>query len=195
MTSILKVDNIRDSSDNQAISISNGVVTFANDVIPTDNVSDLGTSSSRYKDLFLSGGAYIGGTGSANYLDDYEEGTFTPTWDGYPSPYSTSGKYVKVGNQVTVYAKLVTDSGNDASSVGISNLPYTISGDLGASSVYHNAINLFSKGLVTVFTSNSTTCFLETESGGSQVKVEYVGSNPQIGGFSTLIWVIHYQTI
>lgn len=30
MTSILKVDNIKDSADNQAISISSGVVTFAN---------------------------------------------------------------------------------------------------------------------------------------------------------------------
>ena len=30
MTSILKVDNIKDSADNQAISISGGVVTFAN---------------------------------------------------------------------------------------------------------------------------------------------------------------------
>lgn len=29
MSSILKVDNIKDTSDNQAISISNGVVTFA----------------------------------------------------------------------------------------------------------------------------------------------------------------------
>ena len=135
-----------------------------------------------------------GGTGVSSGFS-YAEGTFTPTWNGYPSPYSTSGKYVKVGNQVTVYAKLVTDSGSDGSSVGITNLPYTISGDLGAGTVYHNAINLFSKGLVTVFNSNSTTCFLETESGGSQVKVQYVGSNPQLGGFSTLIWVIHYQTI
>jgi len=35
MTSILKVDNIRDSSDNQAISISNGVATFTNPIVQT----------------------------------------------------------------------------------------------------------------------------------------------------------------
>ena len=35
MTSILKVDNIKDSSDNQAISISGGVVTFANTPVGT----------------------------------------------------------------------------------------------------------------------------------------------------------------
>jgi len=153
------------------------------------------TNSSEIARFTSNGLTFNGDTAAANALDDYENGTFTPTWYGYPAPNATSGKYVKVGNQVTVYAKLVTDSGNDASSVGISNLPYTISGDLGAGSVYHNAINLFSKGLVTVFNSNSTTCFLETESGGSQVKVQYVSSNPQLGGFSTLIWILHYQTL
>ncbi len=35
MTSILKVDNIKDSSNNQAISISSGVVTFANNPVGT----------------------------------------------------------------------------------------------------------------------------------------------------------------
>ena len=35
MTSILKVDNIKDTSDNQAMSISGGVVTFANTPVGT----------------------------------------------------------------------------------------------------------------------------------------------------------------
>jgi hypothetical protein len=35
MTSILKVDNIKDSSNNQAISISNGVTTFTNPIVQT----------------------------------------------------------------------------------------------------------------------------------------------------------------
>lgn len=35
MTSILKVDNIKDSADNQAISISNGVATFTNPIVQT----------------------------------------------------------------------------------------------------------------------------------------------------------------
>jgi hypothetical protein len=42
-----------------------------------DAAVDLGTSTVRFKDLYLSGGVYLGGTGSANHLDDYEEGTFT----------------------------------------------------------------------------------------------------------------------
>jgi hypothetical protein len=35
-------------------------------------------SAARFKDLYLSGGVYLGGTVAANYLDDYEEGTWTP---------------------------------------------------------------------------------------------------------------------
>ena len=40
-----------------------------------DNLTDLGTGTNRFKNLYLSGGVQLGGTGSANKLDDYEEGT------------------------------------------------------------------------------------------------------------------------
>ena len=66
---------------------------------------DLGVSVSRFKDLYLSGGVYLGGTGSANYLDDYEEGTWTPIFsdgtgsDKYSGSYTIqSGYYRKVGS-------------------------------------------------------------------------------------------------
>ena len=47
--------------------------------VGSNGAIDLGDSGSRFKDLYLSGGVYLGGTGSANKLDDYEEGTWTPT--------------------------------------------------------------------------------------------------------------------
>ena len=37
----------------------------------SDNAEDLGTSNTRWKDAYLSGGVYLGGTGSANKLDDF----------------------------------------------------------------------------------------------------------------------------
>ena len=71
-----------------------------------DNAYDLGGSSVRWKDLYLSGGAYIGGTGSANYLDDYEQGTWTPELtDGSNDVALTGGSggiYTKIGNVVVV---------------------------------------------------------------------------------------------
>ena len=41
-----------------------------------DNTIDLGNSTCRYKDTYLSGGVYLGGTVNANKLDDYEEGNW-----------------------------------------------------------------------------------------------------------------------
>jgi hypothetical protein len=71
-----------------------------------DAAVDLGNSTVRFRDLYLSGGAYLGGTGSANLLDDYEEGTFTVTLrdatsGGNASSTTANGSYTKVGRLVT----------------------------------------------------------------------------------------------
>ena len=81
----------------------------------TDAVTDLGTAGYRFKDLYLSGGVYLGGTGAANKLEDYEEGTWTPvTGAGNISGTSITytGKYTKVGRLVTVYFRAYTASNN-----------------------------------------------------------------------------------
>ena len=54
--------------------------------------------------LTSTGGIYLGGTASANLLDDYEEGTWTPTTNGDATGAFTNpnGVYVKVGQMVTV---------------------------------------------------------------------------------------------
>ena len=66
------------------------------------------TSGISGTDITLSGGAYIGGTGSANYLDDYEEGTWTPELSsGDSSTYDNRhGRYTKVGRLVTAHFTL-----------------------------------------------------------------------------------------
>lgn len=74
--------------------------------VATDNTIDLGRAAGRWKDLYLSGGVYLGGTGSANYLDDYEEGTWTPVIQdssgNSSSTAATHSYYTKIGRQVTV---------------------------------------------------------------------------------------------
>jgi len=69
-----------------------------------DGNYDLGASDSRFKDLYLSGSVYLGGTGSANALDDYEEGTFDLTLKGSTSDptiaVTTTANYTKIGNVV-----------------------------------------------------------------------------------------------
>jgi hypothetical protein len=101
---------------------------------------DLGLSAARFKDLYLSGGVYLGGTGSANLLDDVEEGIWTPTWsstftqgcfDTATGFSVATGKYIKVGSFVWCYAELKVvggtgDIGSQANySINYSSLPFT----------------------------------------------------------------------
>ena len=92
------------------------------------NVS-LGNSTYTWKDLYLGGGLYVGGTGSANKLDDYEEGTFTPSWtSGISSAsYSTQlGKYTKIGNIVYIAIQITTTAASATSSrLKLGGLPFT----------------------------------------------------------------------
>jgi hypothetical protein len=99
-----------------------------------DDAIDLGTSDHRFQDLFLSGGVYLGGTGSANKLDDYEEGTWTPTFGGASFTESgrsiSSANYVKVGELVHVRFTIdfTGTSGNFSSSDSFyftTGLPFT----------------------------------------------------------------------
>jgi hypothetical protein len=47
------------------------------------------------------GGIYLGGRVAANHLDDYEEGTWTPTVAGGTAGYQIrTGRYTKIGNLV-----------------------------------------------------------------------------------------------
>ena len=107
----------------------------------SDNTNDLGDDSYRWKDLYLSGGVYLGGTGSANKLEDYEEGSWTPQVAGLsggtnPTMGSNNyGWYVKVGNIVHVGGTLhVTAAGSISGSTIVSGLPFALAGTSNARS-------------------------------------------------------------
>jgi hypothetical protein len=101
-----------------------GGVTFAqramlpnlNGVTPNDGGTDLGGSSNRWRDAYLSGGVYLGGTAAVNKLDSYEEGTWTPSFifdvGGSGIVYGTrNGKYTRVGRTVSVTFLINVSSG------------------------------------------------------------------------------------
>jgi len=108
------------SSSNQVRPMKNGST--------SDSTQDLGASNGKWKDLYLSGGVYLGGTGAANKLDDYEEGTFTATLTSAtpPStPPTVTGLYTKIGRSVTVsmFFESVNTSGGSGSMV-VTGLPF-----------------------------------------------------------------------
>lgn len=114
-----------------------------------DNAVNLGDSSTRFKDLYLSGGVYLGGTGNANKLDDYEEGTFTPYWSGTGAAgsytYTTQyGRYVKVGSLVHVQIRLQLSAITTHSTglVVVDGLPFTFGqSGVGGGTIISNNMN------------------------------------------------------
>jgi hypothetical protein len=104
---------------------SGGIVPATSTGANSDGTMQIGTASGRFSDLYLSGGVYLGGTGSANYLDDYEEGTWTPTHGGNNMIQNGgNASYVKVGKVVTVLADVTSVSGSSTTNQ-IGGLPFT----------------------------------------------------------------------
>ena len=105
----------------------------------SDGTVDVGYSSNRFKDLYLSGGAYLGGTGAANKLEDYEEGTWTMTLDtnignATITSGNTTGNYTKVGNLVTLN---IYNAGSNVSAAGsgaprIGGFPFPVASGSGS---------------------------------------------------------------
>jgi hypothetical protein len=96
----------------------------------SDGFTTLGWTNNRFKDLYLSGGVYLGGVGSSNKLDDYEEGTFTATLTGTTSapttPVTVTSHYTKIGRSVTVTVNFLNVSTVGASgNIRITGLPFT----------------------------------------------------------------------
>ena len=74
--------------------------------------------------------AFNGETASNNTLNDYEEGTWTPTLVSPPSGASigsATGYYTKVGNMCTIWLQSVTLSGNNSSNntIQVGGIPFS----------------------------------------------------------------------
>jgi len=90
-------------------------------------------------DVAFSNGLYLGGTAASNYVDDYEEGSWTPTYNGSQNIGTVTGiassecYYRKMGNWVDIsgaltlsYSALATiTSGAAYLTINASSLPFT----------------------------------------------------------------------
>jgi len=71
----------------------------------------------------------LGGSGSANALDDYEEGTWTPGISGASGSGGATGgvgRYTKIGNQVIIAGHISpTNLGSLSGTFYVTGLPFT----------------------------------------------------------------------
>jgi len=111
----------------------------------TDNTDDLGTASIGWKNLYLSGGAYIGGLAADNNLAIVDRGTFTPA--AYVGATDNSGgvgveygTWFRWDDMVFINGRAhYQDTVSGTGSLAIKNLPFTsYTGQNQAISVYVN---------------------------------------------------------
>jgi hypothetical protein len=118
--------------------------TGSNFVVLSDGDGNIVASAKTAQTFALQGGTLSSGTGiafpatqsassNANTLDDYEEGTWTPTIAGngttFPgtSYFGNTGKYVKVGDVVWVSFDVdVNGVGTQSNSASIAGLPFAV---------------------------------------------------------------------
>jgi len=133
------------------------------------------TNGANERMRITSAGLHLGGTGSANALDDYEIGSFTPNYSteggGESITYDgiTAGSYIKIGSLVFITGFIRTDAVSGGSSyLYLGGFPFT------------NASGNSHQGFIGIARSNAFVTnqpsALEMVSGGTKAFVKFRGS-------------------
>ena len=137
---------------------------------------------------------------NANTLDDYEEGTFTPTiigtttaGTGTYSANSQIGRYTKIGNRVYFNIYLVWTAHTGTGNMRVAGLPFTsiaTAGTFNALSTWYSNITMTALNLLTAYNNlNATTVELgQTPVGGGAVTVIPIDTS------ASLMVAGHYET-
>ena len=170
-------ENIIVGSSDCAISFQTGVLRPRTTTDTTsDNALDLGESGSRFKDLYLGGSVYLGGTTSANALDDYEEGTHdTAITCGTSGTITLGGsteklQYTKIGRLVTVTGRVAVSGVSSPTGNFTMSLPFTIADldeDSGRSTGSIKIFNTSTNVDNFFFTAHEGNAFITVYKGGS----------------------------
>jgi hypothetical protein len=116
----------------------------------TDNVVTAHFTNNGYLRLATGGIQFNGDTAAANALDDYEEGTWTPSVAfggasvGVVLSVANGATYTKIGRQVTVNGFFaITSKGSSTGAATITGLPFTI----GNGAQFYAAASLFTESI------------------------------------------------
>ena len=109
---------------------------------------------------------------NANTLDDYEEGTWTPTItasvSGTPTLGSYSASYVKIGGLVTVILNMAVTKNTASGYLNIGGLPFTVeSGYYPQAAALTDFCSSQYSNPIVQFASSTSTCYFITGSGST----------------------------
>jgi len=159
-----------------------------------DNTMVFGVNNASEKLRIQSGGgiSFNGDTATANALDDYEEGSWTPSIKGTSgagtASYSTrTGRYTKVGNFVHITFEVNWSSGSAGGELRVTDLPFSPTTDYEGigSCMFHTVYLHGNEGLcVYVGPGVNYTYFYQSRSNDSWHSVNYDSAGIVIGNVS-----------
>tara|TARA_B110000858_G_scaffold197961_1_gene261739 strand:- start:1764 stop:2348 length:585 start_codon:yes stop_codon:yes gene_type:complete len=126
----IKVDALSTVSGSGNITVSNNIAGAG--TISGTNITASGTLGVTGL-ITASAGVAIGGTGSVNTLDDYEEGTWTPQMNIGGSNVTTTftdAVYTKIGNIAHLFSVVTFASGTNTGTVKLTGAPFTAGSSL-----------------------------------------------------------------
>ena len=124
-----------------------------------------------------SNGLAIGGTGASNSLDDYEEGTWTPSGPSLGVATIHKAVYTKIGNVVTVYCDITYNSSpaDTAQATSLSGLPFSSSDDY-----YQQNTRVYPRNQnISAQVGGSTVNFRDVADGVIMTRSEFAGNRAQ----------------
>ena len=163
-------------------------------IFGTSDVEQLRITSDRYVRLASgTGGIQFGGdTAAANALDDYEEGTFTPTIVGTSTAGTATyaangqvGRYTKIGNRVFFDLFLSWTAHTGTGDLQINGLPFTVQNTTNLNRNYSailNVVAMTAGNLGAAFSSPNTTAVAlrQMPTGGGSVATIPMDTSAQI---------------
>jgi hypothetical protein len=133
---------------------------------------------------------FNGDTAAVNALDDYEEGSFTPSSVGtdFSSISVTFGRYIKIGNQVTINCRWSVTPGSTGMKYVVFDLPFAFVNNSNVS--FTGAVSNYNEGQ----TAGSSNVGTTTRNSSGSTTQQYVQAYYTSTNVSTLLLSMTYFT-
>jgi hypothetical protein len=196
------IEDGQGTANGNTISVNTNTMAFATADAPRMTIGSGGDIDVETGDIFFSTagkGIVLGATSNtdANTLDDYEEGSWTPSVGGNAGYSSQVGKYTKVGNMVTVWCNQYLGAIGTGSTGTISGLPFTVSNiaefNVNGNGVAYLVSSALSFASCTAYLPKNTTTvkFATVAAGGA---TSFVADKAVLGNNTDLYFTVTYRT-